>query len=129
MLYATDGRALPIAAAQHNDPPGRPRVDPHAWPSDREAVRFGYLALDPVKFFPFVHRFDKTRAERDVVILDDDLVVRGSQNVRHLLRDGGDRAAPKPGQPASGPGRPRGGAAAFRAGARDPREGARPRAS
>ena len=43
---------------------------------------------------PFVHRLDEACAERDVVVLDDDLVVRGRQNVRNLLRDGRDRATP-----------------------------------
>ena len=41
-----------------------------------------------------VHRLDEARAERDVVILDEDLVALFGQNVRDLLRDGSDRAAP-----------------------------------
>ena len=41
-----------------------------------------------------VHRLDEARAERDVVILDEDLVAFFGQNVRDLLRDGSDRAAP-----------------------------------
>jgi hypothetical protein len=41
-----------------------------------------------------VHRFDEARAERDVVILDDDLVVFLDQNVRNFPRDGRHRSAP-----------------------------------
>jgi hypothetical protein len=45
--------------------------------------------LDPV-----MHRPDETRAERDVVVLDEDLVVCRGEGVGDLLRDGRDRAAP-----------------------------------
>ena len=41
-----------------------------------------------------VHRLDEARAERDVIILNEDLVALVGQNVLDLVRDGRDRSAP-----------------------------------
>jgi hypothetical protein len=62
---------------------GRPFVFPGEQDDEAPGV------LDPV-----MHRLDETRAERDVVVLDENFVARGCQNVGDLLRDGRDRAAP-----------------------------------